>query len=189
MENTHLYKCLTKQEFCVDDYSIVPIRYEDRFSIMKWRNEQIYHLRQCQLLTEENQESYFINIVSKLFDQEKPSQLLFSYLKNDECIGYGGLVHVNWIDKNAEISFIMDTELEESFFSFHWKTYIELIEKVAFEELKLHKIYTYAFDIRPKLYLAIESVGFKKEAALKDHCLFNENYKDVIIHSKINDNY
>jgi hypothetical protein len=34
--------------------------------------------------------------------------LLFSFLKNGECIGYGGLVHINWIDQNAEISFMID---------------------------------------------------------------------------------
>ena len=44
--------------------------------------------------------------------------VLFNYLHNGKCIGYGGLVHINWIDKNAEVSFIMDTELEENYFEF-----------------------------------------------------------------------
>ena len=123
------YKTLNKQVFSKDDFKLVPIRYEDRFDIMKWRNEQIHHLRQAQPLTIENQEHYFETVVSKLFDDESPNQVLFSYLKNDVCIGYGGLVHINWIDKNAEISFIMDTKLEKDFFDFHWETYLELIEK------------------------------------------------------------
>ncbi|MDG1475903.1 MAG: GNAT family protein, partial [Vicingaceae bacterium] len=130
----------------------------------------------------------YVILVSKLFNQEQPSQLLFSYLKNDVCIGYGGLVHINWIDKNAEISFIMNTELEKEHFEFHWTTYLELIEELAFFELKLHKIYTYAFDIRPHLYSAIEKSGFVKEAILKDHCLFEGEFKDVVFHSKINSN-
>ncbi|GAK91039.1 putative ribosomal-protein-serine acetyltransferase [Nonlabens ulvanivorans] len=49
--------------------------------IMKWRNEQMYHLRQAEKLTEQSQDSYFKNVVSKLFEQEKPNQLLFSFLK------------------------------------------------------------------------------------------------------------
>jgi len=182
------YRILNKQSFSKDSFRIVPIRYEDRFEIMKWRNEQIHHLRQAALLTEKNQEDYFTNIISKLFIQEQPNQLLFSYLKNDVCIGYGGLVHMNWVDKNAEISFIMKTELEKEHFEFHWNTYLELIEDLAFSELKLHKIYTYAFDIRPHLYSAIEGAGYSKEAVLTDHCLFEGEYKDVIIHSKINNN-
>lgn len=182
------YKILNKQVFSSDNYSLVPIRTEDRFVIMKWRNEQIYHLRQSEPLTEEMQNSYFNNVVSKLFEQEKPSQLLFSYLENGQCIGYGGLVHINWIDRNAEISFIMDTELEKNEFQKHWGIYLELLEQLAFDELKLHKIYTYAFDLRPHLYEAIESCGFEKEATLKEHCLFNGVFKDVIIHAKKNQN-
>ena len=79
----------------------------------------------------------------------------------------------------------MDTELEKKNFKFHWKTFLGLIEKVAFEELFLHKIYTYAFDLRPHLYDAVESVGYKKEAILKEHWLFEGNYKDVVIHIKL----
>lgn len=105
------YKVLQQNSFSYGSISIVPIRYEDRFDIMKWLNEQIYHLRQKQPLTVEDQDNYFTNIVSKLFDQDQPNQILFSYLENDTCIGYGGLVHINWIDQNAEISFIMNTVL------------------------------------------------------------------------------
>src|SRR5690606_14503527 len=134
----------------------VPIRYEDRLAIMKWRNEQIYHLRQNKPLTIEDQENYFKNTISRLFDQERPDQILFSYLKGGHCIGYGGLVHINWIDRNAEVSFIMDSALESTEFSFHWDTFLSLISEVAFNELSLHKIYTYAFDLRPHLYKILE---------------------------------
>ena len=179
------YKILNKQVYSQGEYSLVPIRIEDRFEIMKWRNEQIYHLRQAEPLTVEMQNNYFENVVSKLFAQEKPSQLLFSYLENDKCIGYGGLVHINWLDKNAEISFIMDTSLEEREFSKHWSIYLDLLEQLAFEELKLHKLFTYAFDLRPHLYNALETNGFIHEASLKDHCLFHDEFKNVVIHSKI----
>jgi RimJ/RimL family protein N-acetyltransferase len=53
------YKCLDKQVFSKENYSIVPIRMEDRYAIMQWRNEQIYHLRQNKLLTKEEQDVYF----------------------------------------------------------------------------------------------------------------------------------
>src|SRR5690554_7644655 len=101
------YKVLSKQVYTAGNYSLVPIRMEDRFDIMKWRNEQIYHLRQSKPLTLEDQNHYFNNIVTKLFGQEQPTQILFSCLEGDRCIGYGGLVHINWLDKNAEVSFIM----------------------------------------------------------------------------------
>ncbi|WP_281231864.1 GNAT family N-acetyltransferase [Flavobacterium gelatinilyticum] len=180
------YKVLNKQIYSKGDFSIVPIRYEDRLDIMKWRNEQIYHLRQDKPLTIESQEHYFKNVVGKLFDQEKPNQLLFSFLKKGKLIGYGGLVHINWIDSNAEISFIIDTELENNYFHDYWVLYLELIEQLAFIELNFHKIFIYAFDLRPHLYVAAEAIGFVKEAVLKEHCKFQDNFIDVVIHSKIN---
>jgi RimJ/RimL family protein N-acetyltransferase len=180
------YSCLENQIFQSDKYKIVPLRYEDRFDILKWRNEQIYHLRQSKQLTVEDQETYFITVVDALFNQDQPSQILFSCIENDVCIGYGGLVHINWIDKNAEISFIMDTALEKDNFHANWTKYLSLIEKVSFKDLKFHKIFTYAFDLRPHLYLALQDGGFIEETRLKEHCFFDGKYIDVVIHSKIN---
>lgn len=180
------YKVLNNQLFTQGEYALVPIRSEDRLDIMKWRNEQIYHLRQNKPLTEEDQNSYFENVVATLFEQDQPSQILFSYLHNGKCIGYGGLVHINWIDRNAEISFIMDTSQETEHFEFHWNTYLSVLQKAAFTDLGLHKIYTYAFDLRPRLYSALTKVGFRHEATFTQHCLFHGNYIDVLIHSKIN---
>ena len=180
------YKSHKQQIFKEGEYAIVPIREQDRYDIMKWRNEQLYHLRKSAPLTKENQDHYFDGVVRDLFNQDYPSQILFSYLKGDSCIGYGGLVHINWLDKNAEISFIINTALEKEAFHFHWKKYLSLIEELAFQELNLHKIYTYAFDLRPQLYEAIESARFEKEATLKEHCFFDGQFKDVLIHAKFN---
>lgn len=179
------YKVLDKQKFSIDNFSIVPIRFDDRMDIMKWRNEQLYHLRQQKPLTVEDQDNYFKNIVSKLFDQEQPTQILFSFLENEVCIGYGGLVHINWTDKNAEISFIMNTSFEKERFHEIWVAYLKLLEDIAFKELSLHKIYTYAFDLRPHLYEALVDAGFNQESRLKEHCLVENKFYDVVIHSKI----
>lgn len=187
--NMPKYICLQHQEQHLGDYSIVPLRYEDRFSIMKWRNEQIYHLRQAGPLTEDDQQRYFDNVVSNLYDNPKPDQILFSYLEKGVCIGYGGLVHINWIDRNGEISFIMDTQLEAEHFAEHWSNYLTMLKAVAFDDLGMHKIYTYAFDLRPHLYTMLEANGYKREATLKEHCLFNGEYKDVVLHSLWNDRY
>jgi RimJ/RimL family protein N-acetyltransferase len=182
------YKCLKNQIFENENFSLIPIRDSDKYGILEIRNSQIEHLRQDKPLTKDNQENYFLNVISKLFEEEKPNQLLFSFLKNNEFVGYGGLVHINWIDKNAEISFIMKTEMQDENFEYFWINYLEILEKVAFQELNFHKIYTYAFDIRPKLYLTLEKSGFNQDARLKEHCLFNGKYIDVVLHSKINSN-
>ena len=181
-----MYKVLSKQVYKSENYTITPLRFEDRLNIMKWRNEQIYHLRQNKPLTEIDQNNYFKNIVKSQFSEKMPEQILFSFLENGICIGYGGLVHINWTDKNAEISFIMKTELEETRFFDLWLSYLGMIEQVAFQELHLHKIFIYAFDLRPHLYKVLEECAYFRDAALKNHCFFNNKYIDVIIYSKIN---
>jgi len=181
------YVALGQQAFTVDKYSIVPIRSEDRHDIMKWRNEQMYHLRQSEPLTEEAQNAYFSTTVESLFDQVQPKQLLFSFLKGKKCVGYGGLVHINWIDNNAEISFIMQTEYEKRHFQEFWSIFLSLIEKVAYTELRLHKLFVYAFDLRPHLYSVLSLNTYTLDAVLTDHCFFNGKYIDVIIYSKIFD--
>ena len=181
------YRVLNKQEFIKGKYRLVPIRDEDRYKIMNWRNEQIYHLRQTEPLTKEKQDHYFENVVAKLFDREQPDQILFSFLKNEDCIGYGGLVRINWIDRNVEVSFIMNTELETKEFEMNWQIYASLIERIAFEDLGLKKLYVYAFDLRQHLYDTLETCGYFLDARLKAHCFFQGEFKDVVIYSKLNE--
>ena len=180
------YKCLQKCLWSAGEYSLVPIRMVDRYAIMKMRNEQLFHLRQTELLTPEKQEYYFAKVIANLFEVEKPDQLLFSLLYSGEFIGYGGLVHINWDHRHAEISFIMKTELQEDHFDEYWNIFLYQLETIAFEELNFHKIFTYAYDLRPMLYKSLEKASFREEARLREHCYFNDKFIDVVIHSKFN---
>ena len=114
------FKCLKSNFFSSGKFSLVPIRFQDRYEIMEWRNSQIFHLRQSEYLTKENQDSYFNNIIKKNFEQKNPKQILFSFLKDHKCVGYGGLVHIDWISRNAEISFVMDSQFEDKYFVNYW---------------------------------------------------------------------
>lgn len=178
------YKVLEKQTFEIGEFSITPIRFEDRYEIMKWRNQQVYHLRQNKELTKIDQDIYFNSVVNSLFEQNFPPQLLFSFLKKNTCIGYGGLVHINWEEKYGEISFIMETSLEENNFEVYWTIFLQLIEKIAFNQLSLNKISTYAYDLRPQLYLVLEKNNYMKFKTIKDKYFHEGKFIDVIIHSK-----
>jgi hypothetical protein len=178
------YKVLRKNHFDHGSHSLVPIRHEDRFRIMDWRNEQMYHLRQTRVLTKEQQDEYFNSVIPSLFDLEKPGQLLFSFLENGICIGYGGLVHINWTDLNAEISFLFQTNRQELDFDILWRAFLVQIEEVAFKQLKLEKIYTYAFDVRPNLYNTLICSGYSEDARLSRHVNVRNVLIDVVIHSK-----
>ena len=60
-----------------------------------------------------------------------------------------------------------------------------MIENLAFEELNFHKLYIYAFDLRPNLYDVLLASNYFRDAVLNNHCYFNGHYIDVVIHSKL----
>ncbi len=178
------YRCLKQQEFSFNQYSIIPIRDADKYAIMNWRNEQISILRQKHLLTKENQDNYFKEVISKLFDEQFPSQIIFSVLENDVFMGYGGLVHIDWGSSHAEISFITATDRANvpNRFILDWKIFLKLIITVA-QQIGMVKIYTYAYDLRPNLYLALGASAFAQEARLLRHVKIEDRFYDVLIHS------
>ncbi len=184
------YKCLSKNKFEYGNFSIIPIRDIDKYQILKWRNEQISILRQKQKLSEEQQLSYFKNVVDKLFETHTPNQLLFSFFENEEFIGYGGLVHIDWESKNAEVSFLLDTDTnnKEHHFKIAFEAFLKTIEKLAFEKLNFKKIHTTCYDINERVsYIqTIKKMNFEQEAFLKEHVFINDNYSNVLIFSKFN---
>lgn len=181
------YNCLKKQIFKQGDYKIIPIRFEDRYKIMQWRNEQIYHLRQEKPLFKKEQDKYFENTVSKLFEIDEPDQILFSFLIKDKLMGYGGLVHIDWKDKKAEISFLMDTKKEDQFFEKFWDIFLILINEVAFDYLQFRKIFTYTFDVRPRIYPVLKKQSFIAEKQMKNAIHIDNKWIDLWIHSKFRD--
>jgi hypothetical protein len=179
------YKILNNQEYIKGEYRIVPIRMEDRFKIMEWRNEQIDLLRQKVVLTKKMQDDYFENIIVNLFDKEEPNQILFSYLMNEEFIGYGGLVHIDWESKNAEISFLLATKMSsEKPYNTLINIFLILIEEVA-KDVKLHKVFTYGYDVEGFRFKPLINQKYNLEATLKDHVLIDDKLKDVKIYAKI----
>lgn len=182
------YKCFNKNEFQDGNYKLVPLRDEDKYLIMQWRNEQIDILRQKQPLTKEQQEQYFATVVADLFKQDKPQQILFSFLENNQLIGYGGLVHIDWEAKHGEISFLLSSrhnyDIEQ--FKKDWSSFLILITEIAFNELKLNKVHTYAYNIRDYYFDVMYEKGFKLEGRLEDHILIKNKLTDILILSKFN---
>ena len=56
----------------------------------------MFDLRQEVKLTKKMQELYFDEVITPSFDNKYLNQILFSVLENQKCIGYGGLVHIDW---------------------------------------------------------------------------------------------
>lgn len=185
------YKCLNKNHFTESDYSLTPIRDEDKYAIMEWRNTQIDILRQQSPLTKEGQEGYFKTVIEKLFEKDKPEQILWSFLLNDHLIGYGGLVHIDWEAKHGEISFVLNNERNNNvnLFEKDWSVYLNMISQIAFNELGFNKIHTYAYNIRDYYFKVLYEHQFEVEGRLKGHILINNKLEDILVLSKFKKNH
>lgn len=185
------YRCLPKASYSEKNYSLVSLRKQDIFLIMKWRNAQFAVLRQEYLLTDKDQESYYNKVIYPTYDQSFPQQILFSILHNHSCIGYGGLVHISWKDKRGEISFLVDNNRAKDQETYHrdFTNYLALIKHIAFKGLKWNRLFCETYDIRDKHIKIIEQSGFEREGRLKQHVIINGSKVDSLIHGMVKDDY
>jgi len=172
-------------------FKLVPLRYEDIFLIKDWRNAQIDILRQVRPLTDEDQEQYYREVVEPSFQQSEPKQILFSYLKEGKCIGYGGLVHISWKDKRAEVSFLLNPQFtkEECVYADIFSNFLTLIKECAFEHLGLNRLFTETYNVRPNHIRTLEKNGFLREGKLREHTMIEERFVDSIMHGFLRSDY
>lgn len=185
------YRCLSKQGYQIDDYELIPIREEDIQFIRNWRNDQMDVLRQKHPITEKEQVNYYYNVIRKSFNQKNPEQILFSFLFKKKCIGYGGLVHIDWDPKRAEVSFLTETgrAKDQDLLQKDLRIFLKILFKVAFDGLKFNRLTTETFDIRPLIVKILEDSGFKQEGRLKDQVIIGGSYVNSLIHGFLRKDY
>jgi len=154
-------------------------------NIRVWRNSQIEILRQTKPLTAFNQEEWFQKI-SK--DKGQTIFSLFLLDKNNklkEFIGYCGLVYIDYDNRNAELSFVVNPKRCKDA-----KTYekdclavLHMLCRYGFEEINLNKIFTETFPFRKKHMKILEKFGFKKERNLIKNRFSKEKSLNSLIHS------
>lgn len=178
------YVALKENKFNLDDYTLIPIRQKDMEIIRKWRNAQMSTLRQSAKLSMIDQKLYFTNVVKSNFTNKETEQLLFSLLKNNHLIGYGGLVNLSWKDKRAEMSFLLDDQRakNEHFYKEDMTYFITLIKTVVFNDIKFNRMFTETFSFRKFHILILEENGYVREGILRDHIMESGKFYDSIIH-------
>lgn len=179
-----IYKVLKTTEFRKGGYVLSPLREMDIYDIKTWRNEQIDLLRQKVVLTDQDQAEYYRSRVVPGFTELKPEMVLFSFLEHDRCIGYGGLVHIDWENKRAEVSFLLQTQRvrDSEQYRTEFSTFLHLMKEVAFTELPLNRIFTETYDIRPGHVSVLEQNGFVLEGRLRQHVFIRGRFVDSLIH-------
>ncbi len=157
-------------------------------SIRVWRNQQMNVLRQSKMLTPEKQKEYFdLNVWPEKLKCD-PKQILFAVELDRKLIGYGGIVHISWTDKRAEVSFLLAPEFSENkkLYANIFRRFLNLLKQIAFMDIGLHKLWTETYDLRPDHVLILEESGFVKEGVLREHNQIDLRRVDSLIHGCLN---
>ena len=172
-------------------YELVPLRYEDIFQVADWRNAQMEVLRQKEVLTKEMQEQYYEDVVLPSLERDRPSLVLFSFLCEGQCIGYGGLVYIDWDAMRSEVSFLVDPQRakEPSVYGSDFSNYLKLIKRYAFTELGLNRLFTETFSFRKEHIVILEQEGFLKEGCLRQHVSVRGSLEDSLMHGILKEDY
>jgi RimJ/RimL family protein N-acetyltransferase len=183
----HAWSCLRQQHFEHNGYAIVPIRPKYIEPMRRWRNAQLDVLRQPAPITPAQQESYFAKNIWPNMSTEAPPNILMGLLLDERLIGYGGLVHVSWGDRRAELSFLVDDVRAKHLdqYARDFSAFIALAQRMAFDDLGLHKVFTETYAIRRHHIGVLESAGFQREGVLRDHVRIRGAFVDSIMHGMV----
>ena len=169
-------------------YKYMGLRRSDVQSIRRWRNAQIDVLRQKHPLGVEEQERWFDTVVRPTHAAAEPAFLLVSILDEDrQLVGYGGLTNINWTDRRAEVSFLVDTSRARDIDVYRrdFSTFLDFLKRWSFRDLGLHRLFTETFAFREANIDILEASGFQIEGRLRQHIVDPRSPKghiDSIIH-------
>lgn len=164
---------------------------EDIELIRQWRNSQLDVLRQTAPISSVEQVRYFTEFIwpEKLIIH--PKQLLLAIEHKNQLIGYGGLVQIAWLDKRAEVSFLLSPSLESIQVdrTFIFSSFLRLLQELAFKDLGLTRLWTETYAQRTEHILTLESSGFRLEGCLRSHVIISGEPTDSLLHGMLADEW
>lgn len=180
---------MSETSFVNGDYALTPVRQEDIENIRNWRNSQLDVLRQPKPISRAEQQIYYDDNIWPAMRQKEPDTVLLSYFMKGVLIGYGGLVHISWQDRRGEVSFLLDPSLPKlrETYGVIFSNFLELLKRIAFEQLALNRIFTETYDIRDEHIKVLESSGFVREGVMRQHVIINGEMTDSVIHGCLDD--
>lgn len=178
------YACLRQQRFAREGYALVPVQPEHIEPIRLWRNAQRDVLRQREPIDAPQQREYFARQIWPTQALAQPTQILLAYLRDDTPIGYGGLVHIAWEHRRAEVSFLLDPAhtQPEPVYAAHFSAFLGLIKTVAFDDLGLRRLFTETYSTRRHHLSVLEAAHFQPEGRLREHVWIDGSPVDSLMH-------
>ena len=178
------YSCMPRHRLESGHFSLVAVQPNHIELIRQWRNDQMDVLRQVSVITLEQQKDYYSTHVWPEVTNSQPKNILLTFLDGDKPIGYGGIVHIAWEHRRAEVSFLLDPLLNKTndIYADYFSTFLDLLFTLAFDDLGLNRLFTETYVMRKHHISVLEDSGFLREGVLKHHIRINDQPVDSVIH-------
>lgn len=155
---------------------------EDTNNIIRWRNSDSvrpYFIYQKPFTVE----GHKIWLEKEIFSG-KGFQFIVCRIEDGKPIGCAYLRNYDSHSRKAEYGFFIGDVSERG--KGIGTEMLKLTMEFAFQELKIHKLYSRAFANNPASVHSFLKNGFEQEAYLKDEEFINGEYRDVVFLAKIN---
>lgn len=153
-------------------YKLRKMDFEDLNQVLEWRNH--YDIRSYMF----NQEKIASTEHVKWFENNCNSQLQYMYIYEAQGVsmGFVQLKRKNIDTSVYEWGFYTSPDTEKG----TGTVMLKLAIKVAFSELKAHKIYAEVLAFNERSVKLHQRLGFTQEGHLREHHLVDETYHDVL---------
>lgn len=159
-----IYLCMPSDSVWEESYRLTAVQPGHIESIRRWRNAQLAVLRQDKPISRDQQIAYYDRFVWPSMDDAEPANILVSYLRGDKLVGYGGLVHLDWGRRHAEVSFLLAPiyASQAGVYREHHLRFLRLLKRLAFLEMGFECLTTETFPDRVEHMQNLEASGFSR---------------------------
>ena len=181
------YACLPRQHVADGAYALSCVQAQHTEPIRLWRNAQMDVLRQAAPISAEQQQRYFAQHIWPTLALPQPANVLLALHHQGQLIGYGGLVHIAWEHRRAEVSFLLDDARthDAAGYAADFSAFLNLLATVAFDDLGFRRLFTETYAMRHHHIQVLQANGFELEGVLRQHVLINGEPVDSLMHGRL----
>ena len=159
---------------------LTTIEESDLEQLREWRNLSEYrkHFREYREISKSMQYDWFKNSVN---NDKNTIMFAIRDKKTNQLYGCCGLVYINWIHRNADLSLYIgkdETYIDNKGMA---KEVCELIFDYGFNKIGLKKIWTEIYEFDVKKYELYTSLNMKKDATLRSQYFYNRWWDSYIM--------
>jgi RimJ/RimL family protein N-acetyltransferase len=179
-----VYAVMKRARLELGAHAIMAINADAIEPVRIWRNAQMSILRQMQPIDAEAQEAYFESVIWPDKESPEPANVLVGFYEDERLVGYGGLVHIAWAHRRAEVSCLLDPVIAAQDERRDQLTFalISLIKELAFQDLGLLRLTTETYETRKCVIPVLERAGFRLEGVLRRHIIKDGVTYDTFVH-------